>query len=174
MGQSKQKRSFYKRDALVVAPSLLGKLLVRRFEKGEVEKRLITEVEVYRGEEDLASHARFGRTRRNSVMYDKGGLVYVYLIYGMYWMLNIVTGSKDLPQAILIRGLEGLVGPGKVGKWLGLNKSFYGEDLTRSKKIWLEEGEEILKRNIKKTPRIGVEYARRWKDKKWRFVLTDL
>ena len=84
------KRDFFSRDVLEVAPELLGKNLVRKVE-GQIEKYLITEVEAYRGEKDLACHASKGRTPRTEIMYHNGGLVYVYLIYGMYWMLNIVT-----------------------------------------------------------------------------------
>jgi len=167
------KRNYYTRDALVVAPELLGKILIRRFVGGRVENRAITEVEVYRGEEDKAAHSRFGKTKRNIVMYEKGGLVYVYFIYGMYWMLNVVTGAKNHPQAILIRGVEGIKGPGRVGKWLSLDKSFYGEDLTRSKRIWISESKSNSKSKWKiiKTERVGVEYAREWAKKKWRFLL---
>lgn len=165
-------RSFYTRDALEVAPELLGKLLVNKFEDGYVEKKIITEVEIYRGEEDLASHSRFGKTNRNKVMYEKGGLIYVYFIYGMYWMLNIVTGSKDYPQAILVRGVEELSGPGKVGKWLNLDKSYYGEDLTKSKRIWIENSKSKYKLMVKRKPRVGIDYAGKWKDKKWRYLLV--
>ena len=105
-------RSFFDRDVLQVAPELIGKTLVRK-KKDSLAYYNITEVEAYRGIEDEASHARFGKTSRNHIMYAYGGLVYVYLIYGMYWMLNFVTGPEDQPQAILIRGLAGLAGPGK-------------------------------------------------------------
>ena len=99
------RRDFYSRDVLTVAPDLLGKTLVIA-RTGIPEYFTITEVEAYHGEEDLASHARFGKTARNSIMYGQGGFLYVYLIYGIYWMLNIVTGPADSPQAILIRGLK--------------------------------------------------------------------
>jgi DNA-3-methyladenine glycosylase len=168
----KLKKDFYTRDALKIAPEILGKFLVRRFDDGRIERRKITEVEVYGGEEDLASHARFGKTKRNSVMYGPGGRLYVYLIYGMYYLGNIITGKDNDPQAVLIRGVEGLNGPGKVGKWLQLDKSFYGEDLTKSKRIWIETAQDGKGRTIiDKTERIGVDYAGVWAKKKWRFVL---
>lgn len=166
----KLSRGFYTRDVLEVTPELLGKLLFRRFEDGRVEKKMITEVEAYRGEEDMAAHSRFGKTERNKVMYEKGGLIYVYFIYGMYWMLNIVTGKNKHPQAVLIRGVEGVSGPGRVGKWLALDKSFYGADLTKSERIWLTDFKPKSKFKITKTPRVGVDYAGKWAKKKWRFL----
>jgi len=165
----KLKRDFWDRDVLEVAPSLLGKVLVRKFEDGRELRLRITEVEAYRGVEDQACHARFGKTERNKVMWGKAGLVYVYLIYGMYWMLNLVTGEEDEPQAVLIRGLEGAEGPGRVGRLLGLDKSFYREDVVTSGRLWVEEGR--LEGEIVRSERVGVEYAGVWARKKWRFLL---
>lgn len=166
-------RNFYQRDVLEVAPFLLGKFLVRKFEDGKVEKRKIIEVEAYGGEEDLASHARFGKTGRNKIMWEKGGFVYVYFVYGMYWMFNITTGKNGQAQAVLVRSVEGIKGPGRVGRWLSLDKSFYGEDLTKSDRIWLEDGNFEKPLKIKRTPRIGVSYAGEWAKKKWRFILQE-
>src|SRR5512145_53559 len=98
MNTSRLDSNFFSRDVLAVAPELVGKVLVRSFENGLVERFIITEVEAYRGAEDLACHASKGRTPRTEVMYHHGGLVYVYLIYGMYWMLNFVTGEPNNPQ----------------------------------------------------------------------------
>lgn len=165
-------RGFFERDVLKVAPSMLGKLLVVR-KSGKLEKRLITEVEAYRGEEDLASHARFGKTKRNQIMYATAGVIYVYLVYGIYWMLNVVTGQEGDPQAVLIRGLDGIKGPGRVGKLLGIDKSFYGEDLTKSERIWIEETSGKIDRKILRLPRVGVDYAGDWAKKKWRFMLDQ-
>jgi len=164
---------FFHHDVLEVAPELMGKILVRRFEDGSINQFTITEVEAYRGTEDLACHASKGRTARTEVMFQEGGVVYVYLIYGMYWMLNIVTGKEGDASAVLIRGLEGIPGPGRVGKALQLDKSFYGEDLTTSERIWIEdrglETEYII------TPRIGIDYAGEpWISKPWRFVLNKM
>lgn len=159
---------FFDRDVLQVAPELIGKILVRK--KNDVLARyVITEVEAYYGQEDQASHARFGRTSRNRIMFARGGLVYVYLIYGMYWMLNFVTGPEGHPQAILIRGLEGLDGPGKLTRELEIDRSFYGEDLSVSRRIWMETSAE--KTQIIQKPRIGVDYAGEpWKSKPWRYI----
>jgi DNA-3-methyladenine glycosylase len=165
---SKLPPEFYSRDVLDVAPELLGKILVRKFDNGRTERFRITEVEAYRGEEDKACHAHRGRTRRTEVMYHCGGKVYVYLIYGMYWMLNIVTGKENEPQAVLIRGLENASGPGRVGKILRLNAGFYGESLS-SERIWLENAAPVLQ--YQTTPRIGIDYAEEWKLKCWRFVI---
>jgi len=99
---------FYSTDVLELAPALLGQYLVCVSEKGIVNRYVITETEAYRGEEDLACHASKGRTTRTEIMYDKGGKLYIYLIYGMYWMMNVVGGGKNQPQAALIRGFSNL------------------------------------------------------------------
>ena len=127
--------SFFLFDVLTVAPQLPGKILVRRYDDGTVQRFRITEVEAYRGTEDLACHASKGRTSRTEIMFHEGGVVYVYLIYGMYWLLNVVTGPDNDASAILIRGLEGYSGPGRVGKILQLDKTFYGENLQTSNRI---------------------------------------
>lgn len=165
-------KNFFARDVLDVAPDLLGKYLVRSADNGSSQKYLITEVEAYRGEEDLACHASKGRTPRTEIMYHEGGHIYVYLIYGMYWMLNIVTAKKDVPQAVLIRGIEGFDGPGKLTKNLQIDKSFYGEDIISSQRLWVESAEKLPEIKIKTTTRIGIDYAgEEYKNKPWRFVL---
>jgi DNA-3-methyladenine glycosylase len=162
--------SFFQRDVLEVAQDLIGKIIVRKFENGEIKRYRITETEAYRGEEDLACHASKGRTQRTEVMYHPGGKVYVYLIYGMFWMLNLVTGEPDNPCAVLIRGIEGFNGPGKVGRELALDKTFYGEELAKSDRIWIESDESHPALTISK--RIGVEYAGvEWSEKPWRFII---
>jgi len=163
---------FYIRDVLEVAPELLGKYLVRKFENGTLQKFLITEVEAYRGEEDLACHAKRGRTKRTEIMYHRGGYIYVYLIYGMYWMLNVVTGDENNPQAILIRGIENYDGPGKITKNLLIDQSFYGEHIVSSQRLWIENPEKHTNILIKTAPRIGIDYAGKvWKNKPWRFFV---
>lgn len=107
---------FFQREVLEVAPELIGKTLVRKFGDNTIKKFAITEVEAYRGRDDMACHAYKGKTRRTEVMFREGGLVYVYLIYGMYWLLNIVTGKEDDASAVLIRGTVEISGPGRVGK----------------------------------------------------------
>ncbi|MBN2522312.1 MAG: DNA-3-methyladenine glycosylase [Bacteroidales bacterium] len=162
-------REFYCRDVLEVAPDLIGTILVRN--KGINSSRyLITEVEAYRGEEDQACHARFGLTSRNAIMYDAGGKVYVYLVYGMYWMLNIVAGAAGTPQAVLIRGITGYDGPGKLTRALEIDKGFYGEDLVMSDTLWLEESP--VKHRFIQTFRIGIDYASEpWKSMPWRYLI---
>jgi DNA-3-methyladenine glycosylase len=165
-------RDFYIRDVLEVAPDLIGKNLVCNH-NGHISANTIMEVEAYRGIEDQACHARFGFTRRNSVMYKAGGPLYVYLVYGIHWMLNVVTGPLNKPQAVLIRGIQGYLGPGILTKALGIEKSFYGEDLVRSKRIWIEphlENPVILQK-----PRIGIDYAGEpWKSIAWRYILDNI
>jgi DNA-3-methyladenine glycosylase len=167
---SRLPNSFFQRDVLEVAPELLGKIIARKFGNGITEKFLITEVEAYNGNGDLACHASKGKTVRTEVMFREGGLIYVYLIYGMYWMLNIVTGKERDAAAVLIRGLERISGPGRVGKALQLDKSFYGENLFTSERIWIENAETVLK--FTTTPRIGIHYAGEpWISKPWRFMM---
>lgn len=162
--------SFYCRDVLFVAPDLIGKTLVRK-SGDEISYYSIIEVEAYGGTEDMASHARFGKTARNSIMFSGGGLVYVYLIYGVYWMLNFVTGNEGQPQAILIRGITGYEGPGKVTKALGIDKTFYGENLINSERIWVENN--ASKPGIIQQRRYGIDYAGEpWKSKPWRYLMA--
>jgi len=163
-------KSFFERDVLEVAPNLLGKTLVRVFNNNEISKFTITEVEAYRGEEDLACHASKGRTARTEAMYLNGGTIYVYLIYGMYWMLNFVTSKIDNPQAVLIRGIDDIKGPGRVSKILQIDKRFYAKNLIDSNIIWVEENN--IKTKYTTDVRIGIDYAGEfWKNKKWRFIL---
>lgn len=170
MKKAKLSYDFYRQDVLKVAPGLIGKFLVRKHEDGQVIRRMITEVEAYRGEEDLGCHASKGRTARTEVMYQPGGVIYVYLIYGMYWMLNFVTGQKNNPQAVLIRGLDGIWGPGKITRYFKINGSFYGASLVDSGNIWIEDDGRMVE-YIAKT-RIGIDYAGEiWKNKLWRFIL---
>ncbi|MFC2152298.1 DNA-3-methyladenine glycosylase [Bacteroidota bacterium] len=167
-------RNFFTRDVLEVAPDLLGKYLVRKFSSNQIKKFKITEVEAYKGKDDLACHASKGRTHRTEIMFHEGGYIYVYLIYGMYWMLNFVTSKKETPQAVLIRGVESFDGPGKLTKNLQIDKSFYGEDLISSNRLWIEKNSNPSEIKIKTTPRVGIDYAGEiWKNKMWRFVLDN-
>lgn len=161
---------YFTRDALEVAPDLINKILVRKFSDGTIIRTRITETEAYRGEEDLACHASKGKTPRTQIMYEKGGVVYMYLIYGMYQMLNFVVDKENNPQAVLIRGIEGFNGPGKLTRFLKLDKSFYGEDLSNSDRIWVED--DGTPPECSSGKRIGIDYAGEWKDKPWRFFLT--
>jgi len=162
-------QSFYERDVLEVAPDLLGSVLAVS-NNITVKRFYITETEAYRGSEDLACHASKGRTERTEVMFGRGGLVYVYFVYGMYWMLNIVTGLVNEPQAVLIRGITGFDGPGKLTRELGIDRSFYGEDLCLSGRIWIEKGDTVPERVC--LPRVGIDYAGEpWKSKPWRYCV---
>ena len=170
MKGNKVQKDFFSRDVLEVAPELLGKIIVRKDMQGTASYFRVTEVEAYRGEEDKACHASKGRTQRNDVMYWDGGHIYVYLIYGMYWMLNFVTGEKNNPQAILIRGVEGFDGPGKLTRVMKIDKSFYGEDIYTSKRLWIEDDGHT--NEFIQTPRINIDYAGDyWKNKSWRFIV---
>jgi DNA-3-methyladenine glycosylase len=167
---TRQEKDFFTRDVLDIAENILGCRLIRKID-GKKMGFLITEVEAYRGEEDLACHARRGKTPRTMTMYEKGGILYVYLIYGIHWMLNIVTGESEEPQALLIRGLSGIEGPGRLTKKLEIDQSFNGVDITESDEIWVENNF-IPNKVINSYPRIGVEYAGDYYSKiPWRFVL---
>jgi len=164
---------FQNHDAVHLAQSLLGTTLVRKYPDGRELRAQITETEAYFGSDDLASHASKGRTPRTELMFGPGGFVYVYLIYGRYWLLNIVTGRAGEPEAVLIRSLTTVNGPGRIGNLLELDKSFYGEDLGSSERLWIEDT--ILEGTITASPRIGVDYAGEvWKNMPWRFVLDPM
>lgn len=168
--RSRLNRDFFTRDVLEVAPDLLSKILAVRSDTGSIDRYIINETEAYRGSEDKACHAFRGRTSRTDIMYHEGGKLYVYFVYGMYWMLNIVTGITDDPQAALIRGFENCSGPGRVTRLLGIDKSFYGEDLVTSSRIWIEESG--VHGEYKTGPRIGIDYAGEfWKTRQWRYYL---
>ncbi len=135
---------------------------------------MITEVEAYVGFCDRASHASRGMTPRNRVMFGPPGHWYVYFTYGMHWMLNIVTEREGYPAAILIRGVQGISGPGRVTKFFKIDKRFDGKPAARRAGLWIEDrGLKIPRRAIKRSRRIGVEYAGRWKNKPWRLSLQD-
>lgn len=169
--------NYFKKTTLWVAKNLLGKTLVRRLPfdsaqgKEKLIKGIITETEAYVGHCDKASHASRGRTKRTEMMFGEAGTIYVYLIYGMYYCLNIVTEKKDYPAAVLIRGVfadgKNLNGPGKVCKYFHIDKTLNGKKLGRKTGLWLKEG--IKVKNIKTGKRIGVDYAGKWVKKPWRF-----
>ena len=168
-------KAFFNRPVLRVAPELLGKYLIRRYFDGTKAECLITEVEAYDGERDLACHASKGRTKRTKVMYGPAGHWYVYLCYGMYYMLNAVTGACDYPAAVLIRGLSDAKGPGIVTKKLNITKEFDGARITKASQLWIEDrGAIISKKNIIRTPRVGVEYAKQWARKPYRFLVKNV
>jgi len=180
--QRKLTRNFYTRPTLKVAKKLLGKYIVRKIGKKKVIGKII-ETEAYIGPQDRASHSFGGRkTPRNQAEYMIGGHIYIYLVYGMYWQMNISTSKEGKPECVLIRAIEpenGKIslanGPGKFCRYLKLDKSFYGEDVTKSKRIWLEDrGEEVKYSQILATKRIGIDYAGPyWSRRKWRFFIKE-
>ncbi|MFT3829375.1 MAG: DNA-3-methyladenine glycosylase [Opitutaceae bacterium] len=160
------------RDTVALARGLLGKFLVRTRD-GVADARLITEVEAYDGEHDLACHARAGRTARTATLYRAGGCWYVYLCYGVHEMLNLVTGPEHRPAAVLIRGVAGAVGPGRLTRALGIDRRLNGAPAIPASGLHLEDrGLVVPKRWVHATPRIGVDFAGPiWAAKPWRFVL---
>ncbi|MEX2114151.1 MAG: DNA-3-methyladenine glycosylase [Pirellulales bacterium] len=163
---------FYARPALAVAKELLGKVLVRRI-NGQDVTAVIHETEAYIGPHDLACHASKGRTPRTEVMFGPAGHWYVYFIYGIHWMLNVVTGDVDHPAAVLIRGAGDWTGPAKLTKALAIDKGLNGEPSVPTSGLWIEDrGLRIARGRIERTPRIGVDYAGPWAAKPYRFVLA--
>jgi DNA-3-methyladenine glycosylase len=171
------KHHFYAQDTLSVAAELLGKKLVRKY-RGHILSGCICETEAYLGSTDSASHAFSGKTPRNTVMFGRAGRAYVYFVYGMHYLLNVVTEEEESPCAILIRAivpLEGIQhmqrlrgrigkdltnGPAKLCRALAIDQSFNGWDLTTGKKLWVQDQPSISERFIKKGPRIGIDYAK--------------
>lgn len=164
-------RGFFDRPADQVARDLLGSWLVVRDARGCVTRHVVFETEAYLGAHDLACHAARGMTPRNVVMFGPAGHWYVYLCYGMHWMLNIVTGSPGTPAAVLIRGVGEFCGPGRLTKALGIDAKHNGKKATRSSGLWFEHGVAVAPRLVARTPRIGVEYAGAWAAKPLRFVV---
>ena len=186
-------REFYARqNVLTVARELLGKLLVVPANDSSRVSGMIVETEAYRGPEDRASHAYGGRrTKRTETMYQLGGSVYVYFVYGMYYQFNVVTNIRDTPHAVLVRALqpvEGIEdmrdrrqthsdrnltsGPGKLCIAMGIDRKLDREDLL-GERVWIEEGEKIPRTRIATGPRVGIDYAEEWTEKPWRFWIRD-
>ncbi len=179
-------KNFYFESPLIVAPQLLGKKLVRNY-KGTLLSGMISETEAYLGYEDSASHAFKGKTKRNAIMFGEPGNAYIYLVYGIYHMFNIVTGAPDIPWAVLIRAvipvngintmkrLRGKErnltdGPGKLCAAFAIDRELNGLDLTLGKRLWIEEYKTIPDSKIKKTPRIGIDYSlKEHRTAQWRF-----
>lgn len=192
------KASFFNRPTVLVAKELLGKFLVRKHGK-RIYALMITETEAYDGFKDRASHAHRGKTKRNYPMFGEAGRWYVYFTYGMHWMLNIVTGKKDYPAAVLIRAaalvkisknkfeiIRAINGPARLTKFLHIDKRLSDKRADKKTGLWIEdrgvkigvkpfEGFGKLtagKLRIKKGPRIGIRYAgKTWGNKKYRFYL---
>lgn len=164
--------SFFDRRADSVARELLGCWLIVQRANQHQEKHRIFEAEAYLGPQDLACHGRMGPTRRNRTMFGPAGYWYVYLCYGMHWMLNVVTGREGLPAAVLLRGVGETEGPGRLTKILGVTKQYDGKRLEPISGLWIERGDGVPRRQIQRTPRIGVSYAKHWADKPLRYLVN--
>ena len=183
-------KDFYTRpDVVQIARDLLGKYVYTCMD-GIVTGGMIVETEAYAGENDKACHAHLNRrTRRTEIMYSEGGVAYVYLVYGMYNLFNIITNEQDKADAVLIRAIEpetGIeemllrrgfasikpnltAGPGVTSIALGINRKHYGTDLTGNT-IWLEDKSIVLpEQSIATGPRIGIDYAGEDALQPWRF-----
>lgn len=190
-------KRFFEGKTEVVSRELLGKRIVRQDNSGMWGGRIV-EVEAYLGIKDRAAHSFEGlRTKRTEIMFCGGGFIYMFIIYGVHWQLNFTAGKKNSGQAILIRAIEPALelsftrlakysphedrlkllktasGPGKVSKYLKLDETFYGEDLSKSNRIWVENGAKVRKSEVIVAKRIGVGYAGEWADALLRFYLNS-
>ena len=186
----KLQKDFYLRSSIIVAKELLGKILIRKKGK-KIYSGIIVETEAYTGRNDPAAHSFGGMTKRNEVMFNEGGVCYVYFTYGSHYCVNVVTGAKDTPHAVLIRGVEPLDGisymmknrntdntynltngPGKLTKAMEIDFSLNGESL-EDDKIFIAESAESTGKNknkIIKSKRIGITKN---PDKLWRFYVDN-
>lgn len=188
----KLQRDFYLKNSKYLAPKLLGKILVLRRPQGLLAGRIV-ETEAYLGIDDPASHSYQAKyTPRNKILYQTGGLIYVYSIYGLYFCFNIVANKKQIPQAVFIRALEPLAGidcmrqnnkkakysgnltngPCRWTKSFGIDKSFLGEKIY-GKNIFIINQKGIASCNIIKTKRIGIEYAKEARAWPLRFYIKN-
>ena len=189
-------QDFYLQDTLTVAKQLLGKRFVRRI-GDKILSGMIVETEAYIAAIDEAAHAHKGKTNRNKIMWESGGRLYVYQIYGMYYCMNIITENKDVPAGILIRAIQPLEnievmgdlrhidindktkrfyltsGPGRVCQAFGINKNDYGTNLLSNEKITVTQYKEFLPSEIVITPRINIDYAPIAANFPWRFFVKD-
>ena len=163
-------QDWFQRPAIQVAEELMGQLLCRTLPDGQIVRKRITEVEAYVGPQDKAMHAYKGKTPRNQIMFHIGGFWYVYLCYGVHWLINIVTGPADHPEAVLIRGVEGIIGPGRLTKAFQIGAETKNTLVHPESGLWIEQAERFPKADIVRTPRIGIAYAQDWVDKPLRWV----
>lgn len=168
----KLEQTFFARSCLQVAPELCGKLLCRRLDDGRVLSLRITETEAYNGTADTACHAHRGRTPRAEMLWREPGTVYVYLCYGIHWLLNVITGQAEDPQGVLIRACDGFGGPGKLTKQLRISGELNGCSFLSSDQIWLED--DGFRPRIGTDKRVGIAYAAQEdQDRPWRFIALD-
>ncbi|OGZ03589.1 MAG: hypothetical protein A2430_00130 [Candidatus Liptonbacteria bacterium RIFOXYC1_FULL_36_8] len=178
--------SFSGKDTVKIAKFLIGKILVRKIKtpagKSKIIYALITETEAYDGFSDKASHASRGKTLRNTPMFASAGSWYIYFVYGNHFMLNLVTGPKNYPAAVLIRGIRiisknsnSISGPGRLTKFLKINKNLNNQPANKNSGLWIEDYRvKITRKEIEKLPRVGVNYAGPiWSQKPWRFRLNS-
>jgi DNA-3-methyladenine glycosylase len=188
------KRKFFERSADIVARELLGSLVCRRIRQDAFSIGQVVETEAYLGEKDLASHASRGRTPRTETMYGPAGHAYVYLVYGMHWMFNVVTGPEGEAGAVLIRAIEPVKvtrpvlapgpslqtgeawpdtsGPGKLTKWFQIDGRFDRVDLVKGGELWLEKRQGQTSFDVARSRRVGVDYAGVWAEKQLRFYVS--
>jgi DNA-3-methyladenine glycosylase len=185
---ARPRRPFFARPSKVVAPELLGSVLARRLETGEVLRVRIVETEAYE-QDDPASHAYRGRTPRNDVMFGPAGHLYVYFTYGMHHCMNVVTGTDGDGSAALLRAaqpIEGIEsmgrargtdrirdlcrGPARLTQALAVDRSLDGADLVGGRAIWIEQGQETTVADVRSGVRIGIRVGL---DRRWRFWLDE-
>jgi DNA-3-methyladenine glycosylase len=167
-------REFYARDTRVVARDLLGKVVVL----GRRRARIV-ETEAYHGRDDTASHAFGGPTPRSAIMYGPPGRAYVYLIYGVWSCLNVVTGEDGFPSAVLLRAGEILggddpreaAGPGRLCRALGVDRTLNGADLCAARGLRVED-DGVTPAGVRRGPRIGIQYAGAWASRPWRYWIA--
>lgn len=184
---------FFQKDAVPAARALLGKYLVRKINDQKIIVKIV-DTEAYQGADDKASHAYNNRkTKRTKTMFGRGGLAYIYLIYGMYYCFNIVTAAAEKPHAVLIRAVEPVAGldlikenrkikskkiedltngPGKLSQALKIVKSLDGSDLVKSNKLYLIDSQNNNFK-IEAAPRVNIDYAEEYRDKNWRFYIKE-
>jgi len=165
-------RKYLSQPATLLAKELVGKLLCRQMEDGVMRYRIM-ETECYYGEEDTACHASRGKTERTSILYGKGGTAYVYLCYGIHSLFNVVTGPEGHPEAVLIRGVMGYNGPGKLTRAMAIDKELNGEDMVSSTRLWLED--DGYKPIVRADKRVGIDYATpEHRDILWRYIADEV
>lgn len=165
-------KAFFERPTLDVARDLIGQQLCRRLNSNTTVRARICETEAYDGFDDRASHAHKGVTKRNVVMFGPPGRAYIYLCYGVHWLLNITTREPGYPAAVLIRGVEGVEGPGRLTKHFQIDHTFNNQLLTRAGGLWVEAFETTVDPAcILTTQRVGIDYSgAQWAALPWRFV----
>lgn len=165
------KKDFFMQDAYSVSQQLIGKWICISNENS-VCRFQICETECYLGTQDTACHASKGKTPRTSIMWNEGGVCYVYLCYGMHHMLNFITGRENQPEGVLIRGVNGALGPGRATKAMGIDKSFNGKSVLTRDKIWLEDDGKEYPFSCHR--RVGIGYASEEdQNRLWRFVMEE-